>query len=122
MAFIKKYGILFGKFFGFFLVGSFVLSILNYFCLSSSITHKIGFFYLILLLFIFSFKEAKKKTERGIITGIKTGSMFLFLLFLTNIIFYHSPFKWVRIIYYMILLFASILGGIMGINTKKSES
>lgn len=119
---IKKYGILAGKFLGSFIIGAIILSIFNFFFLSSKLTNKIGFAYLILLFLVLSFKEAKKNSARGIVTGLKIGSFFLFLLLLINLFFFQSPFKFLRILYYFILLFASLLGGIMGINTKKSES
>lgn len=122
MASIKKYGLLAGKFLACLFIGAFLLSLFNYFCFSTKLTNKIGFGFLILLFLIFSFKEAKKSTARGIITGLKTGLLFLLLLLLINLFFFRSPFKWARIIYYLILFFASILGGITGINTKKNES
>lgn len=116
---LKKYGILAGKFIGLILIGTIILSILNYFFVPTKIVHIIGLIYLILISLILSFKEAKHSTSRGIITGLKIGLFLISLLFLINLIFYQSSFKFLRIIYYLILLFSSILGAIIGINTKK---
>lgn len=121
MATLKKYGILAGKFIGAFLVGSILLSILNYFFISSKITYTIGLIYLILLFLVLSFKEGKTSNIRGIITGLKTGIFLIFILVIFNLIFYQSSFKFLHLVYYLILLFASLLGAIVGINTKKSD-
>ncbi len=119
---IKKYGLLGGKFLLCFLIGSIILSIFNYFLFSSKISHTIGFIYLLLIVIILSFQTAKKSDSRGIITGLKNGFLFIFILFLINIILYQSPFKFLRIVYYLILLFASILGAIAGVNNKPKNN
>ena len=119
MATLKKYGILLGKFLGAFLIGSIILSIFTYLFLNSKITYIIGFIYLIFIFLILSFKEAKKSSSRGIITGFKTGGLLILTLLLFNLIFFQSHFKFLRLLYYLILLFASLLGAIIGINTKK---
>lgn len=122
MAKAKKYAILAGKFIGTLLIGSFILSIMNYFFLNSKTIYTIGLIYLILVFLILSFKEAKISTSRGIITGLKTGGFFILILILINLIFFQSQFKFLRLIYYLILLFSAILGAIVGINTKKNEN
>ena len=118
---IKKYGALAGKFIVAFLVIAIVLSVMNYFFLAAKTTYIIGLTCLILIFFILSFKEAKNSSARGIITGFKTGIFLILLLIIFNLIFYQSPFKFLRFIYYLILLFASLFGAIVGINTKKNE-
>ena len=119
MATLKKYAILAGKFIGTTLIGSFILSIMNYFFLTSKTIYTIGLVYLILIFLILSFKEAKTNNSRGIITGLKTGGFFILILILINLIFFQSQFKFLRLIYYLILLFSAILGAIIGINSKK---
>lgn len=119
---LKKYTILAGKFIGALLVGSFILSIMNYFFLNSKTVYTIGLIYLILVFLILSFREAKTNTSRGIITGLKTGGFFILILLLINLIFFQSQFKFLKLIYYLILLFSGILGAIVGINTKKNEN
>ena len=121
MALLKKYGILIGKFIGSFLVGSILLSILEYLFLNSKITYIFGLIYLILVFMILSYKEAKISESRGIVTGLKIGGLFIFIILLFNLIFFQTHFKFLRLIYYIILLFASLLGAIIGVNTKKQE-
>ncbi len=118
---IKKYGILAGKFILAFLIGTLLLSILNFFFLSSKITHIIGFIYLLILFFIFSMTFSKTSSSRGIITGLKTGCFFIAILLIMNLLACQSPFHFLRLLYYLILCLASILGAIVGVNTKKNE-
>ena len=122
MEIAKKYGILIGKFFGFFLIGSLVLSVFEYFLLNSKTVHIIGFIYLIIIFFFLNFFEAKKSTARGFITGLKTGGILLALLLVINLIIFQSQFKFLRLIYYLILLFVSLFGAIVGINSKNNQN
>lgn len=119
MEFIKKYGLLSLIFLGAFFIGSFLLSILNYFLLASKTTHIIGLFYLLIVCIVLSFLTSKKSNSRGIITGLKNGFLFIGILLLINLVFFQSPFKFMRLFYYIILVFASIFGAIFGVNTKK---
>jgi len=116
---VKIYSLLTLKFFGFFLIGSFILSVFNYFFMSSKTVHVIGLIFLILLFLVFSFKEARISSSRGIITGLKIGLFLNAILIFINLILFQSSFKFLRFIYYIILLFSSILGSIIGVNTKK---
>ena len=84
-------------------------------------THIIGLIYLIILFLVISFKEAKIGSSRGFITGLKIGTLLILTLIFFNIIFFHSHFKFLYFIYYLILLLSSLLGAIIGINTKKEE-
>ena len=120
MELVKKYSILIGKFLGSFLIGSLILSILEYFLFKSKTIHIIGFIYLIFFFLILNFMEAKKSNTRGFITGLKTGGIFILILLLINLIFFQSQFKFLRILYYLILLITSLFGAIIGINTKKN--
>lgn len=70
----------------------------------------------LLSIFIGSFDFCKK---HGWLDGIIYGSIFIMLLLIINILFF-SNFKFKNLIYYLILLITSILGGIVGINKKKN--
>lgn len=116
---VKKYSMLALKFLGLFLIGSFILSVFNYFFMSSKSIYIIGLIFLIILFLIFSFKEARISSSRGIITGLKVGLFLNTILIFINLILFQSSFKFLRLIYYIILLFSSLLGSIIGVNTKK---
>lgn len=121
MTILKKYGLLAGKFILLFFISAITLSIMNYFFLPSKTTYIFGLVFLIIVFFVLSFKEAKNSSSRGIITGLKTGAFLILLLIIFNLLFFQSSFKLLRFIYYLILLFSSLFGAIVGINTKKNE-
>jgi putative membrane protein (TIGR04086 family) len=116
---LKKYGMLTIKFLITFIIGIFILSIFYYLLFNSKVTYIIGIIYFSIIYIIFSFKEAKKSNNKGIVVGTKTGLFLIFITILFNIIFYKTSFKLTRLIYYLILLLSSILGAIIGVNTKK---
>lgn len=65
-------------------------------------------------IFIGSYDFCKK---HGWLDGIIYGSILIIILLLINILFYNG-FKSKNLIYYLILLSTSTLGGIIGINKK----
>ncbi len=119
MKYLKDYGYTILKFLAFLLGGSLLLSLFYYFLFPTKIIHILSFVYMLLLFFVFGFKAGKKSENKGFIAGLKVGVLFLFLLFIINLIFYQTGFKWIRLFYYLLLLFTSIIGATIGINTKK---
>lgn len=119
MKYVKYYGITLLKFLGFLLGGSLILSLLYYLLLPTKIVNVFSFIYMILVFFVFGFKSGKQTENRGFIAGIKIGFLFLFTLFLFNLIVYQAEFGITRIFYYFSLLVASVIGATIGINQKK---
>lgn len=115
----KEYGILLLKFLGFLVGGSIVLSLFYYLLLPSKVVNVFMFSYIILVFFIFGYLREKKVENRGLLEGLKIGFLFLILLLFFNLVIYQTGFKIVRIIYYMVLVFASVVGATIGINRKK---
>lgn len=72
-----------------------------------------------MVFFFFGFHAGKKVENRGFLAGLKTGVFLLFILILFNVCIYQTGFKIIRVIYYMVLIFASVLGATLGINRKK---
>ncbi len=119
MKYLKEYGLTLLKFLGFLIVGSVVLSLFYYIFLPTKIITVFSFLYMILIFFVFGFKVGKKALNRGFLAGLKMGILLLIVLIVFNLFFYQTSFKVIRIIYYMILLFACVVGSTLGINTKK---
>ncbi len=99
---------------------TFLVSLLNLIGVNSGITTIILFIFNIILFFILNFINAKNIKKKGYLEGIILGLIFIFLMFLIKIIFFNSSFNISTLIYYIILLLVSILGGMFGVN-KKSE-
>ncbi len=119
MKYIKEYGILLLKFLGFLVGGSIVASVLYYFLVSSKVVRILSIAYLLLVFFVFGFLAGKKTEAKGFMAGLKTGGLFVLVLFLLNIIFTVFQFRVGSLLYYLILLATSVLGAMLGINTKK---
>ena len=113
-----------GYMLGTIIIGIFLFTLLNYFNILSD---KIMSFIKILLpIGVFGFGGfylSKNSSKRGIIEGLKIGLILIAFMFLVSILGLSSGFEWKSILYYLILLFASIIGGIIAKqgkeNTKK---
>ncbi len=114
----KKIGILTGKFLICLVLGSVLTSIMYYLFFSKNTVTIISLIYMILIFFIFAFKNSKKIEKNGYMLGLKQGLLFILILFLFNLIIYHN-FKTSNLCYYLILLASSVIGSILGINKNQ---
>ncbi len=119
MKYVKEYGFSLLKFLGFLLGGSLIMSLFYYFLLPTKITNIVAFLYMVLVFFFFGLSFGKRCENKGFIAGLKIGILLLLLLIFFNVIFYQSSFKFIRVIYYLVLLFSSVIGSSIGINIKK---
>jgi len=95
-----------------------ITSILNLTGLSSTFVNKLGVILTAISFFIISAMASKKINEKGYILGIKLSLIFVILMIIINLIFFRSGLSIDRVIYYLILIFSSILGGSFGKNLK----
>ncbi len=119
MKYVKVYGMTILKFLGFLIGGSIVISLLYYLLFPTKFVNVLTFLYMALVFFTFGFKTGKKTENRGFLAGLKIGFLLLAVLLLFNLVFYQTGFSLIRVIYYMVLLFASVVGATLGINRKK---
>jgi putative membrane protein (TIGR04086 family) len=68
---------------------------------------------------ISGFKIGKQSEKRGYLSGIIIGSLNIILILLLALIFRSIP-ELKSLIYFMILLLSSTIGGMFGINKKKN--
>ena len=116
---LKKYAKMIGLFLGVILLFSLLLALFNSFdLLYFKATNTIVLIGMILLLFIIGFEFGKRALKQGYLEGIKIGFCLIFLMIVTNLIFYQTGFSIERIIYYVVLILASTLGSMVGINKK----
>lgn len=96
-----------------------LITILNYFnIINLSILNILKIIIIIISIFIGSFKLGKTSKSKGYLEGLKYGLIFSLLLVIVNLIFY-KVFKLKTLIYYIIIIFTSILASTIGINKKK---
>ena len=60
----------------------------------------------------------KLAPAKGYLAGLKISGIFLLILLLLNLITSRTLFNLPTIIYYLILIISSVLGGMFGINKK----
>ncbi len=109
-------------FFGFMIFLALFCSIFNYFNLfSMKVSHVLCYIYIILMGFFLGFCNGKHATKRGFIEGIKVGGILMLFLLLFNVIFFQSPFTFPRLFYYLLFLFVTIVGAMLGINKQENS-
>lgn len=104
------------------LIGLLLITTLYYYdILGSSFVNYLRLFMILFILFITSYKLGKKTEKNGYLEGGKFGLLNILVFFGISLLFFREDFKLRLIIYYIILLFTTILGSMIGINkTKKS--
>lgn len=101
---------------------TFICSLLNLIGVNSTITNLMIFVFNILAFFIFGFKTGKKANNKGYIAGLKIGGLFLLILIIINLFSARNFFNITTIIYYVLLILSSTLGGSIGINKKEDTN
>lgn len=100
------------------IISSIIITILNYFNVISGIPLKIIFLLIpIISILVGGYKLGKSSNEKGYFEGIKYGIIWIILFLIVSITC--KSLDWTSVIYYVILLFISVLGSILGINRKK---
>lgn len=111
-SYLKSYLILFGLI----LVLTIILSLINYFFLLPLNIFKI--IIPILSIFISSIILGRNVVKKAYLEGIKFSSLFLIIVTIIKLIL-KDPFNYKVIIMYLSIILTSIIGLIIGINTKK---
>lgn len=110
-----------GLFIGIMLLSSLFIGLFNLIGLSSKIGSIMNVIIMVVLFLVFGIIEGLNASQKGFIAGLKIGLIFLLLIALINLIFFNSSFGISRLLYYLILLFSSVFGGMIGISRKKKE-
>ena len=112
----------FGLFFVFIIGIAIITSLINLTGIKSITISKLSVILTAISFFVIAVLASHKTKERGITLGLKLGLSFVILLILINLIVFRSPFNIDRLIYYIILIASSILGGSFGKNIKFKKS
>lgn len=99
----------------------FICSLLNLFGLNSSITTILLLILNISLFLFLGFRNGLLTFRKGYLSGILTGLALLLILFFINLLFFKGDFNINKVIYYMILLLSSTIGGMFGKARKKED-
>ena len=103
------------------LIFSFFITILNYFDILSTNMYKgLVVITMIFSIFIGSYKLGLKQIKNGYLQGIYYGIVLSIILFLIGLIA-KEKIETSNIIYYIIIIITSLIGGSIGINKKTTE-
>ena len=117
----KNLFISFLYFIGIVLSTTLIFTVFYYFnLLPNDISSIIMFIIPVFSIFISAFILGTNSIRKGYIEGIKLSIIIIMLFIIISFLF--SSFKFSSIIYYLILILSSSLGGMLGINKKKASS
>ncbi len=119
MNLVKKYGPILGIMGGIILFFLFFIVVLNYVGLINQSTLAVLKISLtVLCFFTGGLIVGKRSNKKGWLEGLKISGIIILLFIIVNLLFIHS-FHLKYFLYYIILIYSSILGSIIGINKKQ---
>ncbi len=102
------------------LILNFILSLLYYFNLiGSGIINYLKLFVATISMLIGGIYIGRRTSKNGWLEGLKVGAEVIVLFFIVSYLAFDKGINIKTIIYYFILIAASILGSMIGINKKK---
>ncbi len=96
-----------------------LLSIINYFSNKELYIFKI--LIPIIGIFISAIILGKKSKNKAYIEGTKYGLIYMLFSIIISYPILHNSFNIKNIIYYLVVIFSSIIGSMLGINIKKNK-
>lgn len=122
MEYIKKTIKILGIMYAIIILSIFLITIFNYFNIISGIVLKVFLAIIpIISTFIGGILIGKKATQKGWLEGLKLALIFLVILVIFN---YLALSHWINLknlIYYLIIIFSTIFGSMIGINKKEKD-
>lgn len=116
---VKKYLISLGITFSLIIIISFFINLLNYFEILNTNAFKIIITLTgILSIFIGAFILGKNSNKKGYLEGLKFGIIICLLMFIISYLAFDNNMLLASLIYYLILIFTSCVGSMIGINKK----
>lgn len=105
---------------GIMLIGTLITSVLYYFNVTSSKLNTILLYLIsIISIFVGAVSLAKKNNHKGIVTGLIYFTCFFVVMVFISLAFFKINLGLKSIIYYLILMVFSLLGGILGKNLNE---
>lgn len=102
------------------LVTTIIITLLNYFgLLNGTMLNIISIITITLSILIGGYLTGKKANKKGYLEGIKFGSIVIIIILFLNLIIFKNQFNLTSILYYLLLLFTSTIGSMIGIMRKK---
>ncbi len=105
---------------GIMVIGCLITSVLYYFNITSDKINTILLYLIsIVSIFVGALKLSQNLNQKGIITGLIYFTFWFVIMIFISLVIFKVNFKLSNFIYYAILLIFSMLGAIIGRNTKE---
>ena len=102
------------------LITTLIITIFNYFgILNGGLLDGISIFCSLLSVFIGGYFTGKKANKKGYFEGIKFGCILIIIVLLFNLVLFKNKFNLINILYYISMLFVSMIGSMIGMIRKK---
>ena len=119
---MKKYLVAIGYILISFIILTFVVTLLNYFDVTTGNTLKLIKIVVPIISTLFgSIYLGLKSDKKGYLEGIKLGIIMSFLFFIFSFLGLDKNLSFSRIIYYLIITITSMLGSMIGISKKSLD-
>ena len=119
---MKKYLIAIGYILISFIILTFIVTLLNYFDVATNNTLKlIKIVVPIISMLLGSIYLGLKSDKKGYLEGIKLGIIMSFIFFIFSFLGLDKNLSFSRMIYYIIIIITSMLGGMIGISKKSLD-
>jgi len=100
------------------IVGTLIITLINYFnVMNGNIVSIMKFILPMISMIVSSYRLGKMSDKKGYLEGLKFGTIIIFIFMILVIIL--DKLNWKSILYYGILLLTSIMGSMIGINRKR---
>ena len=122
MNYLKNIGISLLYIIGIIIIGTFLISLLNYInFLGGKLLSIFKILIPIIALFTGGIMIGKKSNKNGWLEGLKLSLIFLIILLIFNYLALNTGFELKNLIYYLILIISTCFGSMIGINKKKEN-
>lgn len=103
------------------LIGTLILTLINYFdIMSDKIVSIMRFIIPMIAMFVSSYRLGKSSDKKGYLEGLKFGGIIILIFMGLVIILDKLSFN--SMLYYLILLLTSVMSSMIGINRKKMNA
>ena len=104
------------------MIGVLIFTFLNFVDIfSNNVANTMIYVLFFILIFFNNLKMSKKSKKKGLIVGATNATILVAILLVLKFIF-KVEFTWSNLIYALFIYLTSIVGGIIGANTKKSSN
>lgn len=108
---------------GIILIGGLITSTLYYFNITSDKLNNILLYVISMLgIFVGAVKMSKNLNYKGIVSGALYFLFWIIIMLFLSLVFFKVNLSFKNIIYYLVLLVFSLLGGILGKNMQEENS